>query len=238
MSKFERALSADELQTIAEELMWSSGESIGFGIDVANAVQDAVLTKLTEQEPIAWFIDDKRACGNGIITDLAIAKDWLETNPDKVTPLYAHPMPSSQVNLDSSNAPFTPKTASEMRSFIRMHFDSLQYANPETEEPDEMDRYTLTIHDLLSAFDWAGHYDCDHISDDGKMVGLSLSVDTKEAQALLQSYLDSIDGWQLVPKEIDPTLLAPFVECPIDELPLAWRTLLMIAPNHTGDSNE
>src|SRR5690554_7324900 len=77
------------------------------------------------------------------------------------------------------NVPFTPKTVSEMRSFIGMNFDSLQYANPETEEPDEMDRYTLTIHDLLSAFSWAGHYDCDHIPDDGKMVGLSLSVDTK-----------------------------------------------------------
>lgn len=33
---------------------------------------------------------------------------------------------------------------------------------------------------------------------------LSLSIDTKKAQALLQSYLDNLKGWQLVPKE--PTM--------------------------------
>lgn len=38
-----------------------------------------------------------------------------------------------------------------------------------------------------------------HIPDGSKLVGLSLSVDTKETQALLQSYLDGLDGWQLVP---------------------------------------
>lgn len=79
--------------------------------------------------------------------------------------------------------PFTPKTPAEMRDFIGMNFDSLQYSKPETEEPDEMDRYTLTIHDLLSAFSWAGHYDCDHIPAASKMV--------------------VPDGWHLVP--VEPT---------------------------------
>lgn len=36
-----------------------------------------------------------------------------------------------------------------------------------------------------------------------RITKLSLSIDTKEAQALLLSYLDGLDDWQLVPK--DPT---------------------------------
>lgn len=70
------------------------GLSIARLKDFIRQVEKAVVAKLVaEQEPVAWFIDDKRVCGNRIIIDLAIAKDWLETNPDKVTPLYARPMP-------------------------------------------------------------------------------------------------------------------------------------------------
>lgn len=110
MSKFERVLSdaccMDILAKIDGFSATSDGEVyVGSGDDVwfqlaefAEQVEKATIAalkkRLAEQEPVAWFIDDKRACGNRIITDLAIAKDWLEANPDKVTPLYAHPIPA------------------------------------------------------------------------------------------------------------------------------------------------
>lgn len=43
-----------------------------------------------DQKPFAWFIDDKRVCGNRIVTDPEVAKAWLATDPDKVTLLYPH----------------------------------------------------------------------------------------------------------------------------------------------------
>lgn len=47
----------------------------------------------------------------------------------------------------------------------------------------------------------------DHIPDAGQMINLSLSVDTKETQTLLQSYLDNLKDWQLVPIEPTPEMI-------------------------------
>lgn len=187
MSKFESILSDAEIVDIVSGLAWSSADTLGFGKEVAEHIQQAVLARLHEQEPLAWYVN------NDITFDQQTADSWKK-NLFIVKPLYENPSPSivrdktaciseKAESETQESAPFTPKTVSEMRSFIGMHFDSLQYANPETEEPDEMDRYTLTIHDLLSAFDWAGHYDCDHIVDNNKMV-------TPLAQRKIQSLLD------------------------------------------------
>lgn len=172
MSKFESILSDAEIVDIVSGLAWSSADTLDFGKEVAEHIQQAVLAKLHEQQPTMYArtyngeIDWDEACvtkendgallsGFGYIDDAAALEHGYA-----IVPLYAHPVPSSQGFLDNSN----------------------------------------------------------HIVDTNKMV--------------------VPEGWQLVPKEIDPTLLAPFIECPIDELPLAWRTLLMITPNHTGVSNE
>lgn len=68
----------------------------------------------------------------------------------------------------------------------------------------------------------------------------ALSVDIKEVQALLQSYLDSLDGWQLVPKEPSRDMLKKmFYEIfdmdGIEEEHLAarYRNMLSSFPKYT-----
>lgn len=179
MTKHKSILTDAEMHTLISGNPFTLGLSIARLKDFIRQVEKAVQAKLVEQHtPIAWLNEE-----TGDVISSELKDDAPEMLKGYDVPLYKCPDFSCQGLLDSSNAPFTPKNASEMRSFIGMNFDSLQYANPETEEPHEMDRYSLTIHDLLSAFDWAGHYDCDHIADASKMV--------------------TPDGWQLVP--IEPT---------------------------------
>lgn len=429
MSKHNTILSRNELLEIYRNLDNPKHDRDS----VIEAAEQAVLSKLAEQEPVAWrfWLKDLQSWS------------YSSTHHGCGEPLYAHPMScvshtsdktacvsekaknetqaSSQVNLDDSNAPFTPRTPADMRKFIGNHFEILQYFNQETEEPDENDRYTLTIHDLISAFWWNGHFDyenfpiirekssklnhvheslvstfaikngfkpkadgsvderlysftneivghvvgmmdslvkTDHIPDTGKMVfdpdaaltlaerTLNIEITEPLAEEILQfarklhekyaqadhipdasnmtwcacgdgypedSYqagfiegrgfcencnageqtndlktseariineanryadvrvasalgilkngpidqpLKSLklriaaelmitkesasevpEGWHLVPKEIDPVLLAPFNDCPEDELPLAWQALLMITPKFREKNN-
>lgn len=46
-----------------------------------------------------------------------------------------------------------PNTPEEIRAFIGKSFSSLQFGQ-ETEQPHDDDTYTLTAHDLISAFQW------------------------------------------------------------------------------------
>lgn len=76
---------------------------------------------------------------------------------------------------------------------------------------------------------------------------LSLSIDTKEVQALLQSYLDDLKGWQLVPKEPTPEMIQASDDSDIeyskrnfgDLIHLAqsgydhYKAMLEVAPKYT-----
>lgn len=84
-----------------------------------------------------------------------------------------------------------------------------------------------------------------HIADKRKMVGLSLSVDTKETQALLQSYLDGIDGWQLVPVKPTKEMHLAARDWSVRKYGKAigleasygcYKTMLAAAPKYTGES--
>ncbi|MEZ2742630.1 hypothetical protein ACBP93_08360 [Paenalcaligenes hominis] len=80
-----------------------------------------------------------------------------------------------------------------------------------------------------------------------KKVNLSLTIDTKEAQALLQSYLDDLKGWQLVPKEPTPEMIQASDDSDIeyskrnfgDSIHLAqsgydhYKAMLEVAPKYT-----
>lgn len=220
-------LTDEQVRNIIEDVAWPNEEVFKFAVEVARAIEQAILQSEQLQATEAYPCRIVETDFETNTVTLEMQGKYTVSSGQKYlcdVPLYRCPAPNSQVNLDSSSAPFTPKTASEMRSFIGMHFDSLRYANPETEEPDEMDRYTLTIHDLLSAFSWAGHYDCDHIPADSKMiddagealrdaldlVGLDMGAysSPKEALAALIDWHVSVatdprtnGGWQLVPVE-------------------------------------
>ena len=91
----------------------------------------------------------------------------------------------------------------------------------------------------------------DHIPDAGQMVNLSLSVDTKETQTLLQSYLDSLEDWQLVPKEPTPEMIQASDDSDIeyskrnfgDSIHLAqsgydhYKAMLAASPKYEGKIN-
>lgn len=50
-------------------------------------------------------------------------------------------------------APRIPKTPEDIRDFIGSDYGCMHFARQD-HEPDADDTYTLTAHDLLSAFDW------------------------------------------------------------------------------------
>lgn len=70
----------------------SSGEDIPYDelFAVLRNVEKAVLEKLLANIPTAWRIDHKSVCGNGITTEKVVAEDWLKSDPEIVTPLYAN----------------------------------------------------------------------------------------------------------------------------------------------------
>ncbi|WP_455154105.1 hypothetical protein [Cupriavidus campinensis] len=79
---------------------------------------------------------------------------------DNQTPVESHPTPEQ-----SRETRVIPRTPQEIIEFIGSNFDSMQ-ADQWTDEviPKPAGdlsnvRYSLTVHDLLSAFDWAGLHD-------------------------------------------------------------------------------
>ena len=84
----------------------------------------------------------------------------------------------------------------------------------------------------------------DHIPDAGQMINLSLSVDTKETQTLLQSYLDNLKDWQLVPIELTNEMRGKFWEADekyqdgLATMPDAgYKAMLAASPKYEGKIN-
>ena len=73
MSKFESILSDAEIVDIVIGLAWSSADPLGFGKEVAEHIQQAVLARLHEQEPLAWYVN------NDITFDQQTADSWKKT---------------------------------------------------------------------------------------------------------------------------------------------------------------
>lgn len=87
--RFDRVLSEQELIDIFESMGFGGGH--GTFLDIANEVQQAVLEKLPEQEPVAWT--SSKISGHYVTHDAkATAAEWFKENLD--VPLYAHPMPN------------------------------------------------------------------------------------------------------------------------------------------------
>lgn len=84
MTKFDQVLSNDEL---LEVFASKKGSGDYNALDVMRWAQEAVLTKLHEQEPLAWYVN------NDITFDQQTADSW-EKNLFIVKPLYENPSPS------------------------------------------------------------------------------------------------------------------------------------------------
>lgn len=214
------------------------------------AVEQAVLAKLAGQEPVAWFIDDKRACGNRVITDLAIAKDWLETNPDKVTPLYAHPMPCVSPTSDKTACGAENAESDTQETIAWIFEDDL----PNNYPYEAMFKYSkvdgVRMFPVYAPSNCQGILDSsNHIEDKRKMIPEGYTLVPVEAdQALLISMACCLNhGFGLLDEVAQYSMLYD-MEKLYDEVVGAgyysqenrerYLAMLAAAPKYTGDSNE
>lgn len=185
MSKFKRVLSDKYIDDVVLSSPITIGKSLNRSKDFILMIEQAVLAKLAEQEPVAYAA----IANNGNIRIWSItqqkAVEAMTRDGIELKPLYAHPIQNNNL---------TDGTDTDGGSNITK---------------------------------------------------LSLSVDTKEVQALLQSFLDGLDGWQLVPKEPSRDMLKKmFYEMfgmdGIEEECLAarYRNMLSSFPKYTGVIND
>jgi hypothetical protein len=99
--------------------------------------------------------------------------------------------------------PFIPRTPEEMIAFIGSQYGSMRFATEDgIELPKEDVSYSLTVHDLLSAFSMAGFYDVDAepTPDAAAIVAAAKAIDTPHGPITLIHTRD--DGAEV------PTLMA------------------------------
>lgn len=109
MNKPESLLTDTEMHALICGNPSTLGLSIARLKDFIRQVEKAVVAKLVaEQEPVAWAasaaLQQDYYLSYGCSTEVFASKEALLNEYDKseAVPLYAHPAPNSQVNLDSS----------------------------------------------------------------------------------------------------------------------------------------
>ena len=99
----------------------------------------------------AWWSDWQRGTWDASI-DREMPAHWNEDSRSRMELAYQAGRASLAASAGSEPVAW-PKDAAEVRAFIGSQFERLQYGK-ENGVPHENDRYTLTSHDLLSAFRW------------------------------------------------------------------------------------
>lgn len=99
MNKFERVLSDAEVDSIVKNTTVLLGQSIARSKDFILKIEQAVIAKLAEQEPVAWA--SSKIVGHYIPHDTKVtAADWFKGGLD--VPLYTHPMPCVSTASDKT----------------------------------------------------------------------------------------------------------------------------------------
>lgn len=242
MSKFDRVLSDKKIKEIAEILGLQGGID-GVVIPLARAVEHATQAKLHKQEPVAVVASDFQLMyrGGAAISEIEGLKVGMVLYAHPM-PCVSHAsdktacvsekaesdtQSSSQVNLDSSNhiADMRKMVTPLAQRKIQTLLDKGEYRAIENATVLVNGQGHAAIVNRGGAFYWvdnealAREFDGRAMPVEAslpgpkKKVNLSLTIDTKEVQALLQSYLNSLEGWQLVPVEPDQALLVSMATC-------------------------
>lgn len=158
MSKFDRILSDDEVDNIAKNTTMLLGRSIARSKDFILKVEQAVLAKLSEQEPVAYlYADEVYGSGDSDIND------YIRANGD---PLYAHPMPCVSTTIDK-----TACVSESEESDIQSHLDYIKrYQKWRRGEDKTMTEAGLEPKQIGEALDWLITFAENHIADASKMV--------------------------------------------------------------------
>jgi hypothetical protein len=132
-----------------------AAERVDTAMRTALEAQIATVAPAVDAQPVAW-----RHKATKILRNDSIAKG-ADFEPDDWEPLYASPQ-SEGLRKDAEELlRRIPTTPEQMIDFIGSHFDSMQADGWTDTLPSKptgdlsMVRYSLTVHDLLSAFDWA-----------------------------------------------------------------------------------
>lgn len=71
-------------------------------------------------------------------------------------------------------------------------------------------------------------------------IRLSLTITTEEVQSLIKEYLESLDGWELVPKEATEEMYLAFClirnDIELGEFREAYSSIIESAPKYTGEN--
>lgn len=131
MNNFKRVLSGEDI----EQVITSIGIKPEFSYrQVAVAIEQAVLAKLTEQDPVAWFTEDHLTDRSATTYDPAVRARW-EYKGWPVSPLYAHPCvsPTSHkhdcVSEIAESETQTIKPVFDSDFVLTLANDLIQYAN-------------------------------------------------------------------------------------------------------------
>lgn len=132
MSKFERVLSTDEIANIVFPCDWSANKDQQIACIIAREIEQAVLAKLAEQEPVAWIdtdnLNEPAFVNDDDYTTIYKTKehmlDEFRGNPNaKPIPLYANPMPSPSDESDKT-ACVSEKAESDTQNNGQVNLDS------------------------------------------------------------------------------------------------------------------
>lgn len=219
MNKPESILTDAEMHALICGNPSTLGLSIARLKDFIHQVEKAVVAKQSvEQQPIGYLHANEISflSAKGITAEQARADDYN-------TPLYTHPMPCLSQTQDKTAAdmywinPDYPSYESVLDAFepISSSVEIKVGDRYEVSSAKMLPMMTVEVSELEENGDVKAYkvLGSEHAPDAGKIINLSLSIDTKEVQTLLQSYLDTLDGWQLVPVEpIEEMLKKAFSE--------------------------
>lgn len=264
MTKIDQVLSNDEL---LEVFASKKGSGDYNALDVMQWAQEAVLAKLHEQEPVATIQVDS-------VNEVGITYHQFQGLYDGMK-LYAVPKEhhrSTKNHIPDAGKMVAPHgyrlvSLADIDTAIQrasVFDDGGDGADPESARScieilksmisskavDSLEPRKEVVHDRHTGRELlyippVGESLYSMAQARKESFSLALSVDTKEVQALLQSYLDSLEGWQLVPVEpIEEMLKKVFPEIfdmdgmSKNDLIKRYQAMLAEAPKYTGDSNE
>lgn len=263
MSKFDRVLSDEDLARVIYDVAWPNDEIMRFAMVVAMGVQQAVLAKLAEQEPSAFYIHDNKATDAYYTDHAPEAQEWAAKGVG-VTALYAHPTPCVSPTSDKT-ACVSESEKSETQTNSQWILDSSNHIVDNNKMVADMywinpDYPSYTS--ILDAFDPIQSAveveigDQFEVSRAKTLPDLTIEVteleengDVKDFKVLSGDHIPDIgkmvpEGWQLVPKEPTDAMLSCVMGSVgfgsftswYDSASGRYMDMLAAAPKYTGEN--
>lgn len=167
MTKFARVLSDEYIDNIVLGSPITIGKSLNRSKDFILMIEQAVLARLAEQEPVAWT--SSKIFGHYATHDTKVSSaEWFKENLD--VPLYAHPcvtLVSNKPIRDSQNDKYGTQTpdGTLIGEGTKRHIEYIKrYQRWRRGEDKTMDEMELTPKQIGESLDWLIGVAENHIS--------------------------------------------------------------------------